>query len=114
MNNYLFKTSTTMKEYNRKNYWIDRDYINKDYTIKANDVKDALQLYVEQVNKDFYDIISKTALKNKQPMYIDTNDGAKQVGYVITGKTLIDNNHGFVEQYIDLWIEISKIEDAFI
>lgn len=114
MNNYLFKTNTTMKEYNRKNYWVDRDYIGKEYTIKANNVEEALQLYAKEVNGDYYDIISDSALKNKQPMYIDTKEGTKQIGYVITGNILIDNGYRYIKQYVDLWIEISKIENAFI
>lgn len=114
MNTYLFKTQTTMKPYNNKHYWIDSNYIG-DYYIKANNVEEALINYVEKVNNAYYGVISKNALKNKQPMYIDTNEGTKQVGYVITGSTDIDKGDytGFTKQFIDLWIDIKKIEEAF-
>ena len=47
-------------------------------------------------------------------MYIDTKDGAKQIGYVITGKTEFDNDRrGWVTQYIDLWVTIQILQDAF-
>jgi hypothetical protein len=48
-------------------------------------------------------------------MYIDTNEGTKQVGYVITGSTDIDKGDytGFTKQFIDLWIDIKKIEEVF-
>ena len=27
MNNYIFKTTTTMKEYNNKKWWVDSDIV---------------------------------------------------------------------------------------
>lgn len=85
MNNYIFKTTTTMKEYNNKKWWIDSD--------------------IE---------ISKNALKTKQDMFVDTPDGTKQVGYVITGKSDFEDrdNYRWSTQYIDLWVTILTVVDT--
>ena len=59
--------------------------------------------------------ISNNAIKNKNPMYVDTTDGnAKQVGYVITAKTEFQDNDNYKwsTQYIDLWVTILTIEDT--
>ena len=105
MKTYLFKTTATMKDKDREKWWIDGDIISDKY-IHAETMTDALKQYVDIV--DNYISISNNAIKNKQPMYIDTNDGkTQQTGYVITGKTLFDNNRGkWIEKYIDLWIDI--------
>ena len=56
-----------------------------------------------------YITISDTALKRKSPMCVDTAEGSKQVGYVITGQADFDNNgRGWVKQYIDLWVTITQ------
>lgn len=107
MAKYIFRTTTTMKPYNNKNWWIDGDIIPTKH-IEADSVKDALQVFREIVDNQHYISISDRALKNKSPMYRDTEDGnALQVGYVITGKTEFQRDSGeWVTQYIDLWVEI--------
>ena len=47
-------------------------------------------------------------------MYVDTQDGVKQVGYVITGKTYFENidNYKWSKQYIDLWVTILTVVDT--
>lgn len=114
MKNYLFKTTATMKEYNNKKWWIDSKIIRDKY-INAENITEALEKYKNLVEEKEYIIISNNAIKNKNPMYIDTADGkTKQVGYVITAKTEFhdDNNYKWSTQYIDLWIEILTIEDT--
>ena len=114
MNNYLFKTAATMKEYNAGKWWIDRDII-RNKSIQAEDVNKALAIYAEEVNKGYMTEISRNALKNKSPMYIDTSDGrVKQVGYVVTASSLFDKGDysGFSKQYFDLWIEILTVNDT--
>ena len=109
-NTYLFKTTVTMKEYNRRKWWIDPDII-RNITICADTVNAALQEYRE-IALDRYGItISENALKNKSPMFIDTDTGAKQVGYVITGKMDFDRGDysGYSSQCINLWITIQTI-----
>lgn len=114
MNNYLFKTAATMKEYNAGKWWIDRDII-RNKSIRAEDINKALEIYAEEVNKSYIAEISRNALKNKSPIYIDTNDGGvKQVGYVVTASSLFDKGDytGYVTQYFDLWIEILTVNDT--
>lgn len=112
---YLFKTCATMKPYNNKNWWINSDIIGNLY-IDAENVENALTQYQETVREKFYITISNNALKTKNPMYIDTPNGEpKQVGYVITALSDFqdDKRYKWVQQYIDLWVEISIIQDAF-
>lgn len=111
MKKYLFKTTTTMKEYNAKKWWIERDYIPQT-TIEAENVKEALAKYREFA-EDHCVSISDNALKTKSAMYIDTVEGVKQCGYVITGKTDFNNDYkGWITQYIELWVNISEILDV--
>lgn len=116
--NYLFKTKTTMKEYNREKYWIDSDYIGDIVIYDAIDLKDALNKYVDKVNEGRYgDLISSSALKNKRDMFVDLKSGgSKQIGYVITGATDIETgnyNKPWSKQYIDLWVEILELREVF-
>ena len=113
MKKYLFKTTTTMKEYNNKKWWIDSNIIRDKY-INAENIDEALKKYKNLVGENEYISISNNAIKNKNPMYVDTMDGEKQIGYVITGKTEFEDrdNYKWSTQYIDLWIEILTIEDT--
>lgn len=112
MKNYIFKTTTTMKEYNFKKWWIDGDIITEKRITAAN-LAAALEKYREMVADSHYITISRNALKTKEPMYIDTPTGAKQCGYVITGKMDFQKDSGeWVSQYIDLWVSILTIIDT--
>lgn len=113
--NYIFKTTATMKEYNNKKWWIDGDIIS-DMRINADSVENALEIYRERVEEKHYISISRNAIKNKSEMFVDTPDGggAKQVGYVITGKTEFDKGDytGYSTQYIDLWVTVLTVVDT--
>lgn len=112
--NYIFKTTATMKEYNHKKWFIDADIIS-DMRINADSVENALEIYREQVKEKHYISISRNAVKNKSAMFVDLSDGgAKQVGYVITGKTEFDKGDytGYSTQYIDLWVTILTVVDT--
>ena len=112
--NYIFRTQATMKEYNRKKWYIDSDIISKK-RISADSLEDALEIYREQVEEEHYISISKNAIKNKSEMFVDMPNGeAKQVGYVITGKTEFDKGDytGYSTQYIDLWVTILTVVDT--
>lgn len=113
MKTYIFKTVTTMKEYNNKKWWIDSDII-REIKVNADNVAAALVQYAEKVKDKFYIDISRNAIKNKSPMYIDTPSGeAKQIGYVITGKTDFQRDSGeWVAQYIDLWVSVLTVIDT--
>ena len=108
MKKFLFTTVTTIKD---NNYWIDSDFC-KSETIQANNVEEALDIYLNNRKDNDYINISKNAIKNKQPMYIDDDI---QCGYVIVGSTLVENKEGnWVKKYIELWIEIKEVINPFI
>ena len=111
---FIYKTEVTMKPYNRKNWWIDSGIV-RDVRIYAVNLEAALKEYAAIVKEKYCVEISDNALKNKQPMYVDTKYGEKQVGYVITGRTEFDDgNYHWSKQYIDLWVEVlSIIETTF-
>lgn len=104
---YIFKTTATMKEYNAKKWWIDGDIV-PEIRISADCLDDAISVWAEQVKGKHCISISKSAIKNKSSMYVDTVCGnPKQVGYVITGKADFEKDDcTWVGQYIDLWVEI--------
>lgn len=109
---FLFKTTVTMKEYNCKKWWIEGDIV-RELTVEADTLEEALVKYKEHVEKTAYIDISKTAMKLKQPMYIDKKSGETvQVGYVITGSSDFDkgNYQGWSKQYVDLWVTIYLID----
>lgn len=112
--NFIFKTTTTMKEYNSRKWWIDSGIV-REIRITADNLRAALEQYREIVAEKHYITISDNAIKNKNPMYVDTPNGEpKQIGYVITGKTDFEdrNNYKWSTQYIDLWITILTVIDT--
>ena len=58
--------------------------------------------------------MNKRGCKTSWLCYHGQNGGAKQVGYVITGKTEFDRGDysGYSTQYIDLWITILTVVDT--
>ena len=111
---FIFKTTTTMKEYNSRKWWIDSDIV-REIRITAENLWAALEQYREIVTEKHYITISDNAIKNKNPMYIDTPNGEpKQIGYVITGKTDFEDrdNYKWSAQYIDLWVTILTVIDT--
>ena len=109
---YRFETTATMKEYNREKWYVD-DGIVRPVEVEADDLKTALKEWRETVIDRDYVEISNNAIRNKSPMYVDTADGPKQVGFVITGKIEeFDNDDysGWSTQYIDLWVSVMRIE----
>lgn len=113
MANYIFKTTTTMKEYNNKKWWIDPDCV-PEMKIQAENLRKALLEYKNKAYETGFVKISNNALKNKKAMYVDTSNGAKQVGYVITGKAGFEDSYSYKwsEQYIDLWVTILTVVDT--
>ena len=111
--NYILGTQATMKEYNNKKWWIDSGIISEK-RINADSVEKALEIYRERVVDENYIDISRNAIKNKSEMFVDTPDGVKQVGYVITGKTEFNKGDytGYSTQYIDLWVTVLTVVDT--
>lgn len=114
MSKFLFKTTATMKEYNSKKWWIDSNIIS-DLILSAETVEEAIKEYQNIVKDKYYIDISDNAIKNKNNMYVDTADGAIQTGYVITAKCDFEDidNYKTIQQYIDLWINISIVYNPF-
>ena len=112
MSTFEFDTTCTMKEYNKKQWWIDSGYIRR-ITIEAENLKSAILKYREELKEKYYVTVSNNAIKNRNPMYIDRkNDSPLQIGYVITGQSDFQRNNGtWTTQYIDLWISIQKISE---
>ncbi len=109
---FQINTTPTMKPYNNDKYFIMSDYI-KQITIVADTLTEALKQYTEIIADKYYIEISNNALKRKSPMYRDTKEGTKQIGYVLTGRTEFQNDktYSWTKQYIDLWAEIHEIRD---
>ena len=113
MSTYMFRTTATMKPYNAKQWWITPDIIRTKY-IEAENTREALQTYAEEVRERDYITISANALHHPAPMYIDTKEGTpRQVGYVITASTEMQRDNGsWSTQFIDLWISVDKLESV--
>ena len=99
---YFFKTYTTIKEHYNNRYWVDNSIV-KDIAEESESIQKAIERYKGIVEKECYINISKNAIKKKENIYRDNIKGeSMQVGYILTGKTEIENKM----VYLDLWIEI--------
>lgn len=113
MKEFSFETVVTMKEYNRKKWWIDGNIV-KAVRIHADNLPSALQQYREIVQEESGISISDNAIRNKSEMYMDTPNGTQQCGYVITGKyEFYDDNWRNSFQYVDLWVNIAVVTNPF-
>ena len=112
---YLFTTKTTMKDYNSKKWWIDRDIISPK-RIKAATLKEAINKFADYCEDEHSISISKTARRNAPAMYNDLPNGeTRQCGYVFTGATEFqdDDRRIQVKQFIDLWTDIQVLQSPF-
>lgn len=107
---FLFKTATTMKPYNNKKWWIDKDVMPEAY-INADSLKEALTKYQKRAEENGI-TISNSALRTAKPMYVDSDGETKQVGLVITASTDFSNSCTYSKQYIELWTEILTLVDT--
>lgn len=113
MKKFLFDTSATMKAHNTDKFYIDENIIPQ-FTTAAGNIAEALSTYVEHAGK--YGVeISENAMRTKQPIYIDDENGnPEQVGYMLTGSTIFENSrYKSTKQYINLWVEISNKTNPF-
>jgi hypothetical protein len=114
MGRYIFRTTTTMKEYNCKKWWIDSNIVGT-VEVTADNTADALSRYCQIVNEKFGIEISQHAIKTKSPMWEEDENGKpKQVGYVLTGKTGFEDRDSYTwsMQYVDLWVNILTVVDT--
>lgn len=114
MKTYRFKTSTTMKPYNRKKWWIMHDYVGE-VNVKTNSLNEAIKNYAEYLRDKYGIVLSQNAIRNKEPMFRDRKDGeSKQVGFVFTGKTTFYDDYGkSSRQFIELWTDIDEVKSIF-
>lgn len=73
---FIFKTSATMKDYNRDKWWIDHTIIGEKIIV-ADSTAEALDIYVKLVERDDYTTITKNAIKKKRQC-ISTTKAAKR------------------------------------
>ena len=109
MRRFLLKTHTQMKPGNKK-WWIDSKIVG-DKLIEAESLKNALIVYQGILKEKHLINISNNALKNKDPMFRESNGEVEQTGYVITAKHDFydDTKKNFVQQYIELWVSIVEV-----
>lgn len=105
---FLFKTVTTMKPYNEKEWWIDKNAMPEAY-INADSLKEALTKYQKRAKENGITILN-SALKTAEPMYVVSDGETKQVGLVITA--LADSCNICGKQDIELWTEILTLVDT--
>ena len=112
---YEFFTMATMKEHNKDKWWINSDIVPT-FRTEAENLKEAIEEYRDFTARHCYVDISATAMRNKSPMYHDTENGPEQIGYVITASTEFEreNYGGWSKQYIDLWVKINIATNPFI
>lgn len=88
-------------------------YRNESIKVHADNLNEAIDAFVEVLN-DKYDMsISRTARKNPQKMYRDTDKGAVQVGYVFKASTEVDFDRRWIKKYADIWTEITELKNVF-
>lgn len=101
---YWLKARVKLKERFYKKYWIDEKILGDSYII-SNNVHGAFKQYIELHNGDIYSPVKFS--KRYTPIYRDTDEGIKQVGYCINGITDIEGKKINVE----VWIEIFQRAD---
>lgn len=107
MANLVFYIITTEVE---KDFWIDRDIVTNFYT-PFEDLNIALNKWIEHVKNEADISISETAKKRREPIFIDTKNGAQQIGFIFKGSTEIDfEGRGWKKRHVNLWVEIYKTE----
>lgn len=108
MKNYQFKLNSQCETKGYFDYTLEKTIIE----VEAENEKEALKELCEILHNDYYYTITENAIKNKSPMYRDTKDGQKQVGYVITAHSEIfnDQKYKWVKTVSSLWTEIKIFE----
>jgi hypothetical protein len=105
MDKYQFKTRVNVTN---KGYW--HDNINP-IVLEAQNLKEALKLYIEAVTERDYLTFSKSALNTKKPIYYDNilTNKSIQSGYCINARTEIENK----KVNLNLWVDIRKLINPF-
>ena len=108
MKTYLISTKIYMKDYYNGEFWIDENII-RSMRIEAGSTNEAFDIFIENIQESGVVNISKTALKNKRPVYNDLM-GIVQIGWCITGSVLFENKFSKSKRkYANLWVEIEQV-----
>lgn len=108
MKTYLITAKAYMKDYCKGDFWIDENIIGS-VRLEAGSVKEAFEIFIGKTRELGIIDISKNALKNKRPVYIDIM-GNVQIGWCVTASTLFENGYSTAKRkYINLWVEIEEI-----
>lgn len=107
MKTYLITTRVYMKDFYNRDFWIDENIV-RTRRIEAGSANEAFELFIEKIKELGIVDISKNALKNKRPVYIDLvgNVQIVQSGWCVMGSVLFENGK---RKYMDLLIEIEKL-----
>jgi phosphoglucomutase len=108
---YQFTTTATLKDKDAGKFWLNQDFIGT-IEVRAESVQDALSEYVGTLS-DIYSVdVSKTAIRHKRAMLIDTESGETvQMGYILNCKCVLEHtgDHELVNKNIDLWVKILEV-----
>lgn len=108
MKTYLVTAKATMKDYYKGDFWIDENIVGST-RIEAGSTSEAFDLFIDKTREIGIVDISKNALKNKRPVYIDIM-GNVQIGWCITGSVLFENEYSKAKRkFVDLWVEIEEV-----
>lgn len=108
MKTYLITTRAYMKDYYNSEYWIDENIVGT-RRIEAGSTNEAFEIFLKKIQESGIVSVSKNALKNKRPVYIDIM-GNVQIGWCITGSVLFENECSKAKRkYVELWVEIEEV-----
>lgn len=118
MKTFYFLFSVTPSEIIRNGEFVKPDFytgISRESKLfSAENLADALQLFRNYMEDSQFVTISKTAIKNPAPMYVDIEgqDEPKQVGLVFKSSMEIEFDSGWKRRYTDTWVEIKELQDV--
>ena len=115
MAKYQFNFTVTPSQ---KGYWID--ICNQKQAISADTLDEAIDKFVEFMEKRHFVTISKTARKHPRTMYCDCKDGTtKEVGRVFKASMEIDYGDGsshadWRRKWCDVWTEVYTMQNVYL
>lgn len=102
----LFRPYTVVAGRFRNKYWIGDDIIPQKI-IEGASFMDALSSFCT-LAEDYGICFSKSALKNKSPMYADDCEGnERQVGYVLPASAEIEGK----KVALHIWVNMDEVKD---
>lgn len=78
-------------------------------SVSADNLKDAIDLFVEMMSDKWCVEISKTAKRKPQKMFRESAKGDYQCGLVFKGSKEVDFDTKWVKKYANVWCEITTL-----